>query len=55
MARCISCPICDADIELAGDERTGEQIYCAYCGAPFTLTYLPPSEGETGFEVEEDF
>jgi len=55
MARCISCPVCDADLELAGDERTGEQIYCTYCGAPFTLTRIPASEDEEGFEVEEDF
>ncbi|HVP28333.1 MAG TPA: lysine biosynthesis protein LysW [Myxococcota bacterium] len=55
MSRSISCPVCDADLELAGDERRGEQIYCTYCGAPFTLVRLPESQEDTSFEVEEDF
>ncbi len=34
----IPCPICSADIPLAGDERAGDEIYCGYCGSPSKLT-----------------
>ena len=34
----ITCPICSADIPLAGDEHAGDEIYCTYCGAPCKLT-----------------
>lgn len=48
----LSCPVCSADILLAGDEKTGEEVFCTYCGAPCRLT--APAQSED-CEVEEDF
>jgi hypothetical protein len=47
-----SCPICNADFPLRGDEQTGEEVYCSYCRAPCRLTAPATDEG---CEVEEDF
>ncbi len=33
----LSCPICNADVPLAGDEKPGDEVFCTYCGAPFRL------------------
>ena len=52
MLRDLSCPICSADLPLAGDEKRGSEVYCLYCGAPGRLTRDPDDEG---CEVEEDF
>ncbi len=46
------CPICSADLPLAGDERKGDEVICTYCGAPCRLTASPKSPE---CEVEEDF
>ena len=48
----LSCPVCSADMLLAGDEKAGEEVFCTYCGAPCRLTTSATSEG---CEVEEDF
>ncbi len=45
------CPICNADIQVDGDEEAGDSIWCHYCGVPCKLT-RPPSDPEC--EVEED-
>ncbi|MCP5057595.1 MAG: lysine biosynthesis protein LysW [bacterium] len=37
MAKDLECPICNADIPLAGDEKKGEEIFCAYCRAPLIV------------------
>jgi hypothetical protein len=34
------CPLCDADVPLSGDERTGDVVYCTYCEAPLRLARL---------------
>jgi hypothetical protein len=47
-----SCPICNADLPLNGDEKKGEEVFCTYCGAPCHLTAAATDEG---CEVEEDF
>ncbi|MBI5559831.1 MAG: hypothetical protein HY883_00970 [Deltaproteobacteria bacterium] len=31
------CPLCDCEVMLDGDEKIGDQIYCAYCEAPLKL------------------
>lgn len=49
----LCCPICDADLILAGDERVGDQVYCTYCGAQFLLREKPERANE--WEVEEDW
>jgi hypothetical protein len=33
----LECPICNADVPLAGDEKPGEEVFCTYCRAPLTL------------------
>jgi hypothetical protein len=52
MARDLSCPVCQADLMLSGDEPAGEEVFCTYCGAPSRLTAPAGSEE---CEVEEDF
>lgn len=48
----LSCPVCSADLPLAGDERKGDEVYCSYCRAPCRLTENP---GTPDCRVEEDF
>ena len=31
MAEDLVCPICDADIPLDGDEKSGDLVMCSYC------------------------
>jgi hypothetical protein len=47
-----TCPVCSADVPLAGDEKAGEEVFCTYCGTPCRLT-APPSSEECS--LEEDF
>jgi hypothetical protein len=47
----LSCPVCSADVPLGGDERPGEEMACAFCGAPLTLA----GKNEDDMELEEDF
>jgi hypothetical protein len=49
-----SCPICNADVPTAGDERAGDTVYCTYCGAPLKITRKATAEEEAD-ELEEDF
>jgi hypothetical protein len=48
----LSCPVCCADLPLAGDEKAGEEVFCTYCNAPCRLTAAAGSED---CEVEEDY
>jgi hypothetical protein len=48
----ITCPICNADVPLAGDERRGEEVFCSVCSAPLKLK---GDYGDEDLEVEEDF
>ncbi len=52
-----SCPVCSADIPLAGDERVGDEIFCTYCGAPCRLlvSHRRSGDEEAAYEAEEDF
>ena len=52
MKRDLSCPVCNADFPVSGDELKGEEVYCTYCGAPCKLTASASSED---CDVEEDF
>ena len=54
MAKDAACPVCDADLVFAGDERKGDTIVCPYCTAPFTVT-RQPSAADDEWELEEDF
>ena len=48
----LTCPICQADMPMGGDERPGDEFYCACCGAPGLIT---KKDDEDELEVEEDF
>ena len=37
MATELECPICDADITLEGNEKTGDFVLCSYCKVTFKL------------------
>jgi DNA-directed RNA polymerase subunit RPC12/RpoP len=52
-----NCPVCSADIPLAGDERVGDEIFCTYCGAPCRLlvSHRHSDDEEAVYEAEEDF
>ena len=47
-----SCPICNADVPMSGDERPGDVVYCAYCQAPLKVTKLSLEEDP---ELSEDY
>jgi predicted amidophosphoribosyltransferase len=47
----VVCPICSADVPLAGDEARGEEVFCTVCGAPLKLTAAASDEE---VEAEED-
>ncbi len=49
----LSCPICNADVPMSGDEKQGDEIFCAYCKAP--LTIKGSREDSSEMELEEDF
>ncbi len=51
MAQELACPICDADVPLSGDEKPGQEVYCAYCRAPLTVKR---GSDEDDLELEED-
>ena len=48
----LKCPICDGDLPLGGDERPGDEMFCAFCGAP-CLIKGDPDDDEC--ELEADF
>ncbi|NOS35171.1 MAG: hypothetical protein GQ522_00890 [Deltaproteobacteria bacterium] len=33
----LTCPLCDVDIPLSGEEVVGQQIMCVYCECPLKL------------------
>lgn len=47
----LSCPVCSADLPLAGDEGAGEEVFCTYCGVPCRLTAAATDQD---CDVEED-
>ena len=36
-AKEMECPVCEADIPLEGDEKSGDIILCSYCHLTFKL------------------
>ena len=48
----LTCPICQADMPLAGDEKPGDEFFCSCCGAPGIIAKKDKSDE---LEVEEDF
>ena len=53
MAKDISCPVCDADLMLGGDERPGDTVVCAYCNAPYTVKKAASHEED--WDLEDEF
>jgi hypothetical protein len=49
----LSCPICQADIPLSGDEKPGDEIFCTYCGAPCKIA--GDLDAPEDWDAEEDF
>jgi len=37
MATILECPICDAEIPLEKDDRSGDVVQCSYCKEPLKL------------------
>jgi hypothetical protein len=37
MIKDLTCPICDADIPLDGDEMSGDLVVCSYCSMTFKM------------------
>ena len=33
----LSCPVCDAEIPLERETRSGDLVVCSYCGVTFKL------------------
>jgi len=48
----LTCPICQADIPLAGDEKPGDEVFCTFCRAPCKLAGDPDSPQD--WELEDD-
>ena len=49
----LSCPICQADLLLEGDEKPGDEVICSYCGAPSLIAGDPDDPREWEAEEEE--
>ncbi len=47
----LSCPLCDVDVPLSGDEKIGDQIVCVYCESPLKLKKTKEDE----LYLQEDF
>lgn len=39
-----TCPICDADVPMSGDESLGDVVYCTYCEAPLRFSKMSVTE-----------
>lgn len=51
MASDISCPTCDTELLIQGDETIGDEVFCGYCGGVYKVV----SKDVETLEVEEDF
>lgn len=47
----LTCPTCDAEVPLSGDEKVGEQTFCPYCHTPLALRKTKTDE----YYLEEDY
>ena len=45
------CPTCNADVPMAGDERSGDEVFCAVCSA--RCVFRDPDGGDS--ELVEDY
>lgn len=47
----LTCPMCDVEVPMSGDESPGEQVFCPYCQTPLALRKTKTDE----YYLEEDF
>ncbi|MFZ3072533.1 MAG: hypothetical protein WA162_04755 [Thermodesulfobacteriota bacterium] len=50
-AQYLTCPMCDCELPLGGDERIGEDIFCTFCETPLKLR----KDKEEKLYLQEDF
>jgi hypothetical protein len=50
MIKDLTCPICDADIPLDGDEMSGDLVVCSYCSMTFKML-----KNQEDWTLVEDF
>ncbi len=55
MIETVSCPECQADIEVEDDVVIGEITPCAECGLELEITGTDPVTVEPAPEIEEDW
>lgn len=48
----LTCPMCDADIPVSGDEDIDSEIFCTYCQTPLKLR---KKKGTDELYLEENF
>jgi len=51
LAGYLTCPLCDAEVPLSGDEKIGDQVFCTYCQCPLAMKKTKAEE----VYLEEDF
>lgn len=51
----VSCPVCEADVEVSAEIIVGEILECAECGAELEVISISPLAIEEAPEVEEDW
>ncbi|MBI5047527.1 MAG: hypothetical protein HZB80_00875 [Deltaproteobacteria bacterium] len=51
-AQYLTCPMCDTDVPISGDERVVEEIFCPYCQTPLKTR---KKKGTEELYLEEDF
>ena len=45
------CPVCDADLTLEGNEKTGDAVYCSYCSSTIKVY---AARGTEDFKLIDD-
>ena len=48
----MECPVCDGNIPLQGDEQTGDDVYCGYCGV---MSQFKAPDGDEEACLEPDW
>ena len=51
----ISCPECDAELEISSDVELGEILVCPDCGIELEVIGMDPVDVDLAPEVEEDW
>lgn len=48
----LTCPMCDVDVPMSGEEKVGEQVFCPYCQTPLKIK---KNRVDDSLFLEEDF